>query len=338
MKLHFPNDNLFLYRESASGGNDLLAISTSGFSLSEDAWYRVEIDWTTRGRHEITVYDDTGNSLTSVAAKDLRWTSGGIGFYAYVESGGSAYYDHVVISQKTVMGKFEADMNGWSPNGSSTLSRSDRSIESAPVTQRDYALKVNVNGDSEPSIQNRQRIYHSDLSNNTCLIADVLPASVENSDSPVTFRFRYHHTNGIEKSNEITVDQGCGAQVAWDLDELSSSKLDSPERIELVWYPENHPPSSNFDYNGVVYVDNIRLTNNKTDVTHASCAHKTRALQRAHGACVEETVDAIDSSTQSGEFVYSDGTRVPYSGEILADGSVEMTIDGEAFRYWGDDV
>ncbi|QCJ46398.1 hypothetical protein [Haloprofundus sp. MHR1] len=335
VKLHFPNDNLFLYKESAGGGNDLLAVSTSGFSLSEDVWYQVKIKWGGEGEHKVTVYDESNTAITTISAEDWTWRDGGIGYYAYIASGGSAYYDNVVIDETTALGRFESEMDGWETSNGNSISRVNGDI--AGVARDSHTLEVSVNGDSEPSIQNELRLQQVNCSNHPHVLAHVLPMSVEGSDSPVSFRFRYHHgdTGGVEESPEMIVDQGCSMQIAWDMSSVSDTALATPERIEIVWYPTDHPPADGFAYNGTVYIDNVYMTAVKNDVTYARNVCKHQDLERAHGMRVDEIIDTQSSTVQTGRYKYSNAAEVTYRIEKLGNGDIEETVDGDTFLWKG---
>nr|WP_233340532.1 S8 family serine peptidase [Haloprofundus sp. MHR1] len=94
VKMHFPNNNVFLYKEK-SGSTTLLSSATTGFTLSEDIWYNLEIEWRADGEHIIRMTDGSGTHILEFAATDSTYTDGGVGFSAYLASGGSVKYDQV---------------------------------------------------------------------------------------------------------------------------------------------------------------------------------------------------------------------------------------------------
>jgi hypothetical protein len=251
-------------------------------------------------------------------------------------SGATAYFDHATLASVRLLGGFESDLDGWSADSGNSLARVSGTQEPAPVTHGDYALEVTTNGDSEPIIHT-QRIQSADLSTYPCLLADVLPASVENTDSPVTFRFRYHHTDpgGVEESHEMTVAQKHGGRICWDMSELSDTKLANPDRLDIAWYPKEHPPSSGFHYHGVTYVDNIQLSGDSDEVATARCARKHCNLERAHGPKTDQIIQSESETLQEGVYQYSDGTEVPYEIEKHDNGDIEERVDGDAFRWTG---
>ena len=280
VRVNIAEDRLKLY-SLETGDATLLDGQTSGFTLNQNMWYRTEVTWETDGTQTVTLYNTDGTQLAQVSGSDTKWNSGGIGLDAYPSSGQSVYFDYMAVSEATQLGSFENGLDGWTTTGSNSLSRVDGNQQPAAITEGSYALDATVDSDSEPSIENQQLVQNADFENNPCLLADVLPTSVKNSDSAVTFRFRYHHSDpgGVEESHEMTVRQQYGCQICWDMSNLSATKLANPDRLEVVWYPEEHPPSSGFDYDGRVIIDNIHLSDNQNDVTNARKCHKQRELE-----------------------------------------------------------
>lgn len=131
----------------------------------------------------------------------------------------------------------------------------------------------------------------------------------------------------------MTVEQTGGGVLAWDLSELSQSKLESSDRIEISWYPTDHPPSSGFDYNGRVLVDNVRLTNALNELTEGAFFQKHRELELAYGVRTDQVIQSETDTTQDGVYKYYDGTEVSYQLKKLQDGDIEETVDGDTFRW-----
>ncbi|PSQ46129.1 hypothetical protein BRD15_10130 [Halobacteriales archaeon SW_6_65_15] len=322
---------LFTYKGGSGSSQD----SAGNLSLSQGEWYEVEIDWADGGSQIATLYNPDGTQLAQLSMSDSTWSSGGIGFDAYLSSGESAHFDYVTFPEATQLGVFENGYDGWSTTNSNSLSRVSYEQERAPVTQGENALEVTIDSDPEPTIQNESRIRGADLTGHPCLLADVLPTSVEGSDSAVTFRFRYHHTEpgGVEESHEMTVDQGYGGRICWDMNELSDTKLENPDQLEVTWYPADHPPGSGFDYDGQVFVDNIRLTDDRNQVTRARITRKHRELERAYGSMIDQVIQSETDTTQDGVYKYGNGTEVSYHAEVLENGNIEETCDGETFTW-----
>jgi hypothetical protein len=90
------NDDEFMILKYQDGESILLDKQTSGFTLSEDAWYQVIVDWRTNNRHVATL--STNNGPIQLSGVDSTWTRGGIGFDAYLSSsGGTVYFDHFTM-------------------------------------------------------------------------------------------------------------------------------------------------------------------------------------------------------------------------------------------------
>ena len=84
---------LFTYKNGSGDQHDY----ATGLSLSQDAWYEIEVEWQTDGTQIVTLYDGGGSQLAQLSMTDTDWTSGGVGYDAYLGSGESAYFDDVTI-------------------------------------------------------------------------------------------------------------------------------------------------------------------------------------------------------------------------------------------------
>ncbi|UPV99667.1 hypothetical protein M0R88_14245 [Halorussus gelatinilyticus] len=96
VRVNISADNLALYRLEG-GSSTELAADWSTPALSQDAWYELEVQWATDGTHTLTLLDSSGSQLTQVSTTDTTWSSGGVGFDAYLGSGESAYFNDVTI-------------------------------------------------------------------------------------------------------------------------------------------------------------------------------------------------------------------------------------------------
>jgi hypothetical protein len=96
VRVNFANDELRLYRYDNATAYKL-AETTTGFTLSQDVWYRVEVDWEASCTHTVGVFRKDGNLLARVSAKDTTCMGGGIGYDAYLHSGGTVYIDSVIM-------------------------------------------------------------------------------------------------------------------------------------------------------------------------------------------------------------------------------------------------
>lgn len=107
--LNFQDDELLLMKY-ADGSSVVLDSVKSGITRSYDTWYWLEIYWYTDGSHEVELYDIHDNELALLHGSDSTWTSGGIGFDAYLaSSGGTVYFDDYIIGTKS------SDKGGWGP-------------------------------------------------------------------------------------------------------------------------------------------------------------------------------------------------------------------------------
>lgn len=62
---------------------------------------------------------------------------------------------------------------------------------------------------------------------------------------------------------------------------------------------------------------------------------KHRALARIHGPQTDTTVQTNTATLREGLFEFQDGTQVSYRAEILQNGDLKATIDGETFQFQG---
>lgn len=328
-------DQIVLNRYDLNGKTELDKEFDIG--LNSDEWYELKINWQADGTHHVTLYEADGTLLTHLTGNDATWDSGGIGFFGReATSGATVYFDEAQGSSPTI-GAFEGGLDGWFTNGANSVTQISVGDEPAAITQGNTALDVAVDSDPEPMLGNTQRIRNADFENYPYLLADLIPVSVENTDSPVTFRFRYHHTasGGVEESDTVTVNQKHGGILAWDMSDLSAEKLAAADQLEIAWYPDDHPPSSGFDHNGRVFVDNIRLVDDPNEVTNATFFQKHCDLERAHGVRIKQEIQSQTEMTQDGVYKHDDGTDVSYHMEILANGDIEETVDGDTFCWKG---
>jgi hypothetical protein len=97
VRVDIANNDLMLARYQ-SESITWLNKNTGGFTLSQDTWYEVEVTWSESGDHTATIYDGSGSQVAQVSASgDSTWTSGGIGYDAYLSSGEYVYFDYVTL-------------------------------------------------------------------------------------------------------------------------------------------------------------------------------------------------------------------------------------------------
>ncbi|NEU56786.1 hypothetical protein [Halorussus sp. MSC15.2] len=124
---------LFTYEN----GNGQSHSNEHHLSLSQDTWYEIEIQWATDGTQTAVLYDAGGTQLARISMTDSTWSSGGVGYDAYLSSGESVYFDDVRFeSSATVVEDFEdGDLSEYSGNTggyrvqSSTVLEGSRSLE-----------------------------------------------------------------------------------------------------------------------------------------------------------------------------------------------------------------
>jgi hypothetical protein len=138
--INFTDNKIGLYKYE---NGSTTALSTDGhLTLREDQWYRVEVDWRPTGTHILTLYTSTGVRLTQLSATDTTWSDGGVGFDAYLDDGGTVYFDHVAIHEQVVddfedgdLSEYNGDTGGFTVQSSTTIDH-DKSLEgtTAPST------------------------------------------------------------------------------------------------------------------------------------------------------------------------------------------------------------
>lgn len=96
VRVDVANDDLILFRYE-NGTAERLASDSAGYSLDHGAWYEVVVDWSEAGNHFVTLRGEDGSRIARVRAADSTWTSGGVGYDAYLACGQRAYVDSVVV-------------------------------------------------------------------------------------------------------------------------------------------------------------------------------------------------------------------------------------------------
>ena len=143
VRVDIANNDLFLFRYE--GGNSYQLAEDATVSLSQDAWYEVEVEWARDGTHTVTLFDNSGTQLAQISATDSTWSSGGIGYDAYLSSGEAVYFDSVTIEdlddsgEGVVVENFEdGDLSEYSFDRGS----SGASVVSSTTFDGSYALQV----------------------------------------------------------------------------------------------------------------------------------------------------------------------------------------------------
>lgn len=83
--------------------------STSNVPLEYDTWYYAEVEWFDDGFMDAYIYDVHRNEIGEAAGTDTEWKAGGIGYDAYLGSGGDVYFDYFNV------GKHSEYKGEWGP-------------------------------------------------------------------------------------------------------------------------------------------------------------------------------------------------------------------------------
>lgn len=261
------------------------------------------------------------------------------------------------------LGEFSDGFDGWTTTGGNELTRVSEDEMPVAVQVGTHALAVEIDGDLHPMIENTRRVREADFVEHPYLQAHVA-GFAEETNSEMVFKFRLHHTaaptddqengNGgsggdggkdvlVEESDEQTAAQLHPHLLRWNLTDFDEEILATANRLEIVWYLEDHPPErghrgrarGDFDYQGFVVIDDVRLTDDVTSGEAEASRDKKLALHRKHGMIVERTYEERTDAVERGTLLFGDGTEIPFTFEILDDGRFRYTIDGESFLLGG---
>lgn len=271
--------------------------------------------------------------------------------------GGAATADDDGVS----LGDFESGLDGWTTNGGNELSRLRDSVG---VASGEHCLRVDVEGDLYPEIENND-VRDADFLSNPYLQLRAI-AVAGGTDSDLTFRFRLHHAPtgtgkgakggpgskggpdakrgnpNVATSEPKTLPQLTAQRIQWDMSGLPDAVLESARRLEIAWYLDEHEPSGKqegrakgaFSYEGIVLFDDVRLTDSNPTSGVVGRGQKLRQLHRNHGRLDRREVDERGEGSQRGRLVFADGAEFAYS-YADREGYVEYTLDGETFELEG---
>jgi len=270
------------------------------------------------------------------------------------------------------IGDFESGLEGWQTNGGVTLARISATERPAVVENGDYALEVNAEGDAYPVIENRRKFDDQSLVDTPFLIGRISTTFRADYET-LTVVLRYHHratppsnngngrgssgnngngrgssgNNGngergpLVEENTITVPLGARSGLWWDLSDLSTEKLETPERLEIGWYIGNSPPQTGPRGKqpqgpdpGPVYVDALRMTDSIDSVDRVALVNQIDSLRLQHGDYIYEAREFLEDG-ERGVFVFSDGTEIPVVWEDLGSDRERYTVDGETYQFGG---
>lgn len=292
-----------------------------------------------------------------------------------VGTGGTAVASAGSSSEETALGTFESGFDGWGTNGGNELSRIDEDDAVLGIVDGSFGLEVTVNGDTHPMIENKERVKAVDFVSNPYLVCHVLPTLVSGTDSDLTFQFRLHYSNGnggrggrdkpngkgegkakgkkgndshdsnqkpvlVEESPEMQVSTLQPVELAWDLSDISEAKRAAATRLEITWYPTEHPPqrgargnANGFTYDGGVVFDGIRVTDVDGVVSQAAFRRNWIQLLYEHGRHVETAVESSTDNSETGTLVFGSGTELPYTFDIIDGGNARLSIDGDVYEF-----
>lgn len=270
-----------------------------------------------------------------------------------------------------LLGGFESGYDGWKTNGGNEFHLVDENSFAPGVTQGTQALGVHISGDPFPHVW-KTDVRNVDFRAHPYLVGSVIATTFDN-DANVVFKLRYYYgqTGGekggeeddeksgkqqdggdsgpagkpnVVESPEIQVEQLTPSTLYWDMSELSDDTLDDPTRLEIAWYPADHPPetgangrgsASSYDYRGGVVFDNIRVTSNPTEGAADAMKRTFDRLQSTHGPFEEAVTEQVEASEEHGYALFSDGTRISYTFEDRGDHKFVYTLDGDSFKLGG---
>lgn len=257
----------------------------------------------------------------------------------------------------------------WRARDGATLERVSR--ETGGAVENDSAtLRVDGNDDLTPTVVTEQPILDTDLVRHDSLTATVMPGSLADTDSPVQFRFRLVHDasqrgrptregasrpsdRGPHDSRAQAGPRGEGSvtsatfrapqrqpiRLFWDLSELDSAVLENARRLEIVCERADRPADEGpygagaSGVRGPVFVEDVVLTDSPDAITAARLQTQWQRLEAIHGPHESTSTDHKTGSTESGAFVFADGTATPYDFEIRADGTHVFTLGESAYRF-----
>lgn len=322
----------------------------------------------------------TTNKIQGIDRRGLLKVLGAAGALKSLPEGFAGVAGAKEDGETRLLGGFESGRDGWKTNGGNELHIVDEDSFPPGVTQGAQALGVRVSGDPFPHVWKKD-VRNVDFEAHPYFVGNVLATTFDN-DADVVFRIRYHYGqtggggnqqrhkrsgNGKkdgEESNEeqnrsradpvgkpnvvespkIRVEQLTPSTLHWDMSGLPDGALADPARIEVAWYPADHPPetgvngrdsASSYDYRGGVVFDNVRVTNDPNEGTADAMPQTFDRLQSAHGPVEEVVTDRVEDDDEYGRIVFGDGTQVSYTFETVGGGRYRFELNGESFKLGG---
>lgn len=241
-RVDVANDELSFWRVEDGTGH-IVTSKTSGFTLSQDTWYNVEVDWRKTGTHTVTLYDCDGAQVAQITGSDSTWTDGGIGYDAYLgSSGGTVYVDYVAI-HSSVLDDFEdGDLSEYSGDigsftvqnttvleGSQTLkgTSAPSSITNTGVkTPRGYEYRTTVMAASGSGAKPALVTCIQDLS---APLDDCYYLAVDPVNDTLSLHRRENGNNILLQQTDVALDEGKKYQLLLEMqhDSISGAVLDA---------------------------------------------------------------------------------------------------------------
>lgn len=249
----------------------------------------------------------------------------------------------------TVLGDFESGLDGWRATGESELGRVAKRDRPAAVASGQYALEVPVGGDSASGIANETRVRDAEFVANPYLFATVTPGPIFGTDAAVPVRFRLHYeTDGllgdgtaVAESDTTEVRPNVPTVVTWDTSTIDPEDRANATRLEIDWSPEDglldlvDDDGTGADGHSVI-VDGVHLGADQGRSETVRMGGHWERLEFSLGAYRETNVEFRTDHLETGEFVFADGSTVPYAVETLTSDSVRFVLDGVAYLLGGE--
>lgn len=275
---------------------------------------------------------------------------------------------------RTVLGNFEDDLDGWTTNGGNELHRVQREERPFAVSRGSYGLNVDVQDDPYPVIENKAAVKRADFVGNPYSLATVTPSRVGDTRSTLTFKFRLHYSatgrdqgakgkagnekkgsgnnagndagqsSGkkpvlVKESEEMVVRPHVQRTLTWDMSGIGRKKLANAKRLEIGWYPTDHPPERGprgkgpgYEYRGHALFDDIHITDDIAAISAREIAGQWEDYEQSHGRYEETVITSSTAEKETGKFVFTDGTEIAFSFVDEAEDRSVFEIDGESYR------
>lgn len=356
VRVDFDDDRLKLYKYD-SGGVTLLEKQVSGFTLSEDVWYNVQVDWRTNGWHVISL--SGGRDTITISGNDTTWSKGGIGYDAYLSSsGGSVYFDHVTKNgyRQPDAGTVVDDFDDGNLSEYTILTGS-ASTATSPTYFGSYSLKIDGTDTemisttglpSYPTAGDRFR-YRLRVANGASQVN--LSYGVQSHDTCYLVQIDFgsnslaliHMDNGTkttlaESNSGFTLSEDAWFRIEIDWcdngDHTVCLHTDSEDRLVQISGSDSSIASGGIGYDaylsggGTIYIDHILKDGFRKDI---------QALESQYGELEDVTTEILSND--------SDGNQRTKQTYEFADGTTractctyhsmnEVRSDNGTNRYW----